>query len=184
MPTTYKLTPSQRAEIKQRRAAGEPLEKLAEEFGVTQGTISYHAGGVLIGVRQGNALKHEYRDGIAARYLSGESDIALGEECGVSPGAIRVWATRMKQRQATADAPQAARHRRIAHTIQTQYRTTTAAAEYLKISRFTLIEYLHADKFPGAFQIAGPGSDWLIPLTSLEAYKNRRKRLRAGENHA
>lgn len=69
----------------------------------------------------------------------------------------------------------------IALIIQQQYRTMGPACEYLELSRFTLLEYLRADKFPGAFQIAGPGSEWLIPVAALEAYKTRPKQPRPGK---
>ena len=193
--TPYKLGLQQRAEVRRRWASGEDVDALCRDFQVTRTTIYRTCLNtprqVLMSNRgpRPNPKIAARNQEIRRRRASGEGLVTLAQEFGISRQYVHMICNGIHAQKEPSSPPLSARekhYRQIATIIQQEYRTSRAACKYLGITRFTLHEYLHAGKLPGAFQVEGPGSDWLIPLASLEAYKNREKqpRPRRQENAA
>ncbi len=59
--------------------------------------------------------------------------------------------------------------------------TVRDLCERLKLSRPIVLDMVHANAFPGAFQLESGRKDWRIPLDSLDAFV--RARVEATQKH-
>ena len=52
-----------------------------------------------------------------------------------------------------------------------QFYTVSELQKMFGKSRLTIYNWIEAGRFAGAFQISGPGSDYLVPVESAEAVR-------------